>query len=529
MSDILGRIRPLRSSVPLLVFCVWFVAAYGMIVWAWGVDPVIFPTPDEALCRLAARLIHDHGTPFLTLPFADPEDLAHPRNWLSLGERAVPTYAPFLLYVYGYLLHLGRVGLLFTVAFPASAAGAFAAGTAKLLPKGRQWLGLLAPALGFPALFWLLRPWMNLSPVLGCLAWGFFAWASWSPTKPERAIAGAFAGVAFATAIRPDYAPFLLLAGLLVLLAASPASWRTTLTCGVAAGAFALGVNLALNRVITGHAFQAAYQMSVDREYGAPSNTNPVVRILQTLLTPMGLPAPHEAAREFLRYCVYMGPVSLLLFGQASIVPLVERKPLLVRLAIGALVLVVIAFAISRMIPGLYGSMKGTPGVFHSIPRYMSPIYLFAALPPLLFLGGAKRGPYLYLGILLALVLATSGLYEITVREEGSFARLRPSMRSKALVLQQLELIIPGNSIVYSTSDDKSLWSRFRVGLISDPKPTADSINRALDAKIPVYFVDFNLTSPVRGVLNQLRASGFTVVQALPRRHLFRVTRSAAN
>src|SRR6187402_2696164 len=123
-----------RPAAPILIAVAWFVAVFAVILWVWGLNSKVLISPDEALNRFAASVISKHWRPFLALPFPDPEDLAHPRHWVSVGDHAIPSYAPVAIYWYALLLRLNMLGWLLVAAIPASAAAAFAAGTAKLLP-----------------------------------------------------------------------------------------------------------------------------------------------------------------------------------------------------------------------------------------------------------------------------------------------------------------------------------------------------------------------------------------------------------
>ncbi|HEY5375949.1 MAG TPA: hypothetical protein VIK01_19855, partial [Polyangiaceae bacterium] len=93
-------------GMPALAFAVWFGLALATLLWMWGSNPLVFPSPDEAVVRYAAQVISEHGSPVLNVPFPDPEDMAHPRSWVTLGDKVVPTYAPVSLYLFGYLLRL---------------------------------------------------------------------------------------------------------------------------------------------------------------------------------------------------------------------------------------------------------------------------------------------------------------------------------------------------------------------------------------------------------------------------------------
>jgi hypothetical protein len=523
----LGRARLAlfsRPSLPAVMCSVWFVAVFATIICVWGVNPVALATPDEALVRFAASVIGEHGTPFLKLPFADPEDLAHLRGWLSLGDTAIPTYAPVTLYAYGLLLRLRTTGLLLVAALPAAAAAAFAAGTERMLPPDRRWLALLAPVLGFPGLYWLLRPWMNLSALLVCLCWAFFFWASWRKYGSTRWLIAATLCVGAGAAVRPDYAAFLLLTSLLLTVAASPSQWRQALLLVTAAGAGALGVNLILNKAVTGHAFRAAYQMAIDREWGADdSHGLPGLGMLRVLLIPMGWPAPDVAAKAFVKYWLKMGPIALLLFGQLAIVPLLRGKPRVSWVLYVAATLLIVLFMFTRMHDELFGGAASEGFVHHSVPRYLSPAYLFAALPPILFLGHCRRGLPLVFGVALACALAGSGAYEICLHQPASLRFLNQCVHNDEALLQVLASEIPRDAMVYSVRHDKILWSRWRVGTIDQPEPSARSMNRAVAAGLPVFLLEPRFGGQSVRLASALRKKHLALVKVDAARGVYRV------
>src|SRR4051794_10145871 len=203
----------LRSqwSLTLGIALAWFVVAYVSIYWAEGFRPRAFMTPDEAANRFASSIISKTGRPFLELPFPDPEDCAHPRAWLSQGDYAIPIYPPVSIYFYALITSLRRIGSIALLALPATALGAFAAGTARLLPNDRRWLAAFAPALGMPALYWLLRPWMNICGLLTCVCWAFYCWTRWRRGGGKHWLTVSMLCVGIGAAVRPDYTSYLLL------------------------------------------------------------------------------------------------------------------------------------------------------------------------------------------------------------------------------------------------------------------------------------------------------------------------------
>jgi hypothetical protein len=307
-----------------LIAAVWFAAVLAAVLWAWGLEPVVFPAPDEALNRHAAEVIRTTGRPFLKLPFRDPEDLAHLRGWLSLGDYAVPTYPPVTFYLFALLSSLGRPGYFLIAAYPALGAAAFAAGTAELLAISRRWLALLTTLLGFPEIYWMLWPWMNVSLLLACLSWSFFFWARWRRVGATRWLSAALLSVGAAAAVRPDYAAYLFLIALLFSLAASPSEWRRIGMWVIVAGVLAIAPNLILNKVITGHALLAAYQIVLDADPGqsAGQSSTGLLHLLGTLLFPMPLPSPHTAATFLFKYWIALGPLPYLSLGELALIPL---------------------------------------------------------------------------------------------------------------------------------------------------------------------------------------------------------------
>lgn len=499
-------------TVPWLIGGAWFVAVFSALLWVWGLNPLVFPSPDEAVVRLSASLVAEHGSPLLELSFPDPEDLAHPRSWVTIGDKAAPTYAPVMLYAYAPLLRAGNFGLLLVLVLPSAAVLAFTLGCAQLLPAPRRWLAIFAPLLAFPALYWLMRPWANLSAVLICLCWAAFYWAFWHESGGLRWLVAAALSVAAAAAVRPDCAAFLLTDGLLLTLAAKPAQWQKIALVFVMAGAGALGLNLILNKALTGHAFRAAYQIALERDEGPPTSSGiPGLSILRVLLVPMGWPDPSIAWTAFLKYWFKMGPVALITVGQLTIIGLTWHASRLSRALVLVAVLYAAFFAYTHFHNDVYGGQ--TPQAFaeHSVPRYLSPLYLFAALPPLVFLSRRRRWFVLLPGVLLCCVAAADAAYQIGVHEPTSFIASADSVRKGSVMLEALTKEIPRNAMVYSARFDKLLWSRWRLGTITaEPDPSAQSVSRAVAAGQNVYVFEEHWRPNLRRQF----------VAALARRHL---------
>jgi len=498
------------ASVPawaslLLIACFWFVICLTTVLWSWGLDPLVFPSSDEAVVRYAAWQIEKGHGPFLDLPLADPEDLLHPRSWITLGMRATPTYAPVSFYVFGWLTRLHGFGLLLISALPASAVGAFAAGIARLLPRGRRWLALLAPALAFPALYWLLRPWMNISPFLASICWTVFAWASWRETGKQGWLVAALFCLGCGAAVRPDYAAYVFVLVLLFSVAASPGQYKQIFALVIASGVLALAPNLLLNRVITGHALQAAYQLSIDRMFGAePPHTIPGLGMLRSLLLPMGIPSWEIGSTAFRKYWLDMGPIALIMLGQLALVPLLLKRPRQARYLLAGAALIMAFFALSRMHADLFGGSVDYGSVHHSVPRYLSPVYLLAALPPLLFLGQSRNRLLTLGGSLIAVAIALSGSYEIWLHQGSSFSFLHGFVTKKTAELARLSRRIPASAAVYTAKEDKWLWSGMRVFIVEDPKATAQSIERVAQAGLELYVFEPSRTAQFKRLVAEL-------------------------
>jgi hypothetical protein len=513
-----------ERGILLLIALLWFVAVFSGVLWVWGLNPVVFPSSDEACVRYAADLIAKGQGPFLNLPMPDPEDLLHPRSWLSLGARATPSYAPVSFYLYGWLLRLHGFGLVLLAALPASGAAALAAGAGRLLPVGRRWLGFAAPALAFPTLYWLMRPWINMSPCLIGLCWSVLCWASWRDTSKLGWLAAALFSVGYSAAVRPDYAAYLFVLALLLSVAARPAQWKPILGLVMVAGVLALGSNLILNKLITGHAGQAAYQVAIDRQEGPePGSAIPGLGLLRSLLLPMGVPTWAVGSMAFRKYWLTMGPIVGLLIGQVALVPLLIKRSPLARALLVASVLIVAFFALSRMHDELWGGTFEQGAVHHSVPRYLTPVYLLAALPPLLFLGRCHIRALWIPGSILVGLLALGGVYEVFVHQGSSLRFVHDFVRTKNAQLDQLARRIPPDATVYTSREDKWLWSRFRVAITDEPAPSATSIERALKAHLNVFMVEPSRSTQFKRVTGELARRRITLQRVDPRRGVYRV------
>src|SRR6185369_9786224 len=140
--------------------------------------------------------------------------------------------------------------------------------------------------------------------------------------------------------------------------------------------------------------------------------------------------------------------------------------------------------------PGLAGAAEPLAEVHHSMPRYWSPLYLVAVVAPILFLASCRRRAVLLVGSLCVCALALGNAYELVVRQQFSLVALRAFERDATGTIRQLERKVPSQAMVYSSAHDKILWAHWRVGTVDEPKPTAASMKRAVDAGLDVFMFD---------------------------------------
>jgi hypothetical protein len=504
-----------------VVAAVWFALGLYIVLWVWGLRPIAFPAQDESVIRQAAMFVRRSGSPFMRLPFYDPEDIAHPRNWVTVGDYAIPAYSPFSYFVYGYLTRLRNLGFFLIAALPGASAAAFAFGVARLLPAGRRWFAIVAPVLGFPALYWLLRPWMNISPFLSALCWAFCFWAGWRASNRNRDLAWAFALLGVAGAIRPDFAFYVFSIPFVLTLAADPTQWRRIVIANLCAGAGAVAINLVLNAVLTGHPFQVAYMAAIAREHGEADAQQ--ASKLVSLLFPMGFDVDAAGAWSyFKKYWLDMGSIVALVALQVTLLPWLYRGSWLTRALRLVALLLCTCLLYSRM-GDVFGSTEPVGAVHHSVARYHTPLYLLAAVPPILFIGHLRRRLLFYPAALLLVALALDNGREIWSRQRGSITRLEWFNRKGERFLADLTASLPKNAMVYSERLDRWTWSGFTTGCIVGHEATLKSIQRALDAGIPTYVAEEFRTSKVRRLKRALERSHLQMVRVGGHRHLFEI------
>jgi hypothetical protein len=475
-----------RVRLHALGVLAWFVLSFVAVLWSQGLRPVAFAAPDEALNRSAALVISTTGKPFLSLPFEDPENLAHARSWLSVGTHAIPVYTPVSIYVYALFTYLGTFGLLLLAAMPASAVAALAAGTSRLLQHEHRSLGLLAPALGMPVLYWLLRPWMNISAMLVCLCWAVYFWSRYRERKQPAWLVATFVSAGLAAAIRPDYTAYLLSAVLLFAAGAEPKRWKTVALLTVAAGGLAVALNLPLNLLITGKATRFAYQMEFEHEDGPPDDAPAPIRLLGMLLYPLGVPSPGTVVRLLWKYWVLLVPIAAVTLGQAALWPLFRQKDRLERWLHGLALLAILMFLTSRMDPTTFGAANRTSELHHSIVRYFTPVYLLSPIAPLWWLA-RQSGRRLLIGVSIAAVVGVLGVAKVVALSPQSLSELRANAEEADQRADRLGKVVPKNGMIYGRTTDRLLWSRYRVGFLDDLEPTAASLARALKHDIPTF------------------------------------------
>jgi hypothetical protein len=240
----------------------------------------------------------------------------------------------------------------------------------------------------------------------------------------------------------------------------------------------------------------------------------------------MGVPRPDVALRFLRKYWLEMGPVAGLLLGQLALVPLLAKKAPISRIFYGLGLVVMLCFVLSHMDEDLAGASELLGLVHHSMPRYWSPIYLLAALPPILLLARCQRPGLFAVGVALMCALAMGNAYEIGKREGSSLFKLYQYAQRWERIVPSLADTIPNTAMVYSATYDKVLWPYWRVGTVAEPEPTASSMRRAIDSDFQVFVFEPRFPRAQATVLQRaLRAKALSMV-AIDRQGLYRVMRA---
>lgn len=509
----------------------WFVVVFAAIVWMQhGTNPRYFSSPDETVQRHAAQLIADHGRPFDSVNQPDPDDLLHERLWVTTGDHAVPAYPPVGYYLQGGALKIPVFGILLVPAFAALAVAALVLAAARFSPS-RRILAITAPLLAFPALYYLMRPWMNISMMLSCVCLALYFWSNWLESRSTRSLALASACLGLAVAIRPDYALlFLALACAGACAEARPHERKRLIVALVSAGAGAVAVNLVLNTVTVGHPFSTAYAIwdsrnGIERPWtGLPG---PLASI-GLAVAPYGLPSVHEASKQLQLYWLHLGPVAFLLLGQLALIPLLAVQSRTRRFAYIAAVGIAGAFVFTHISSDLFGADDDSALLRDSLTRYWSPVYLLAAIAPLVFVMRARRE---WAGVAVVLVVAILGARTLWSGQPESVTSMHSLYSERAAEVEAWRTQIPPQALVYTMNLDKLLWSRWDTATIptspDDQQAAADSMSGVLKGGRPVYIAQIGLPDAVRMqlavallkhqlVLRQLDSTGETFEVTIP-------------
>jgi len=239
----------------------------------------------------------------------------------------------------------------------------------------------------------------------------------------------------------------------------------------------------------------------------------------------MGLPKFEQATLFVMKYWINFGALRLLVLGQLAIVPLLWRKSWAARLSFVLGVLVVLAFLVSRMSIDVFGAKLTTARVHHSIPRYWTPVYLFAALPPLLYLGRTREPLILFVGSLLAVLVCARSLWDVSVHEGTSLRALARSRDKDALWVDTVTHEIRSDAIVFTKTRDKLLWSHYQLGMLSgDMELVAASMDRAMNAHLNVFMVEPRFSSfDYRKLAKALKKRNLTFIKLDSYRGVYRV------
>jgi hypothetical protein len=302
--------------------------------------------------------------------------------------------------------------------------------------------------------------------------------------------------------------------------------WKRVVLLVLLSGSGAVAINLLLNWHVTGHPTVAAYQIVAARDEG-PSQSGGLLNLLRQLLIPLGIPDAPLVGRFLTRYWLEMGPIAGLTLSQVLLVPLVLRRSRWSRLAFVSAIVVAACFVLSRIGPDLNGASERVGLVHHSMPRYWSPVYLLAALTPVVALGRAPRRAVLILGSALLASFSLLGGYEIYAREKYALSNLRDFAARSARSVRALEKRIPAGAMVYSATHDKILWPYWRVGTIDEPRPSARSLSRAAGSGLRLFVYEPALRGARRKQLERaLRGKRLSLVAA-GEKGLYRVTAGA--
>jgi hypothetical protein len=521
-------------GVVALTCVVWFVLAFAAIVWSWaGHDPRYFPSPDEAMDRQAAGLVATQGEATMKLDTEDPEDLRFGRFWVSVGDEAIPAYPPVAYYMQGALLVPSFAGGLLVAALSALGIAAFAGGVARLGAR-RPWIALLAPAAAFPGLYWLMRPWINMSTFLVFMSCALFCWAFWRRSHARTWLFGAAAMAGMAAAVRPDYAPFVFSLCVIAGYADEiPGERRRVVLALAMAAALAVGLNLVLNAFTTGNPLTTAYEI-VDERRGSEIGgglPGPLSK-LGFLLLPYGVPSLEVVRGQFDRYWLDMGPMIVLTLGSAvALVILMAQASGRHRVALCAAVAVCAAFVLTHVSETVYGANQPTALLRHSVTRYWAPVYLLAAVPLLVLTMSRMREGTWVAALAAVCAIAVLGGREIYSGQPESLSNMRAIQERQAELVTRWDPLVPADAVVYSYNLDKILWPHWEIGTLSqsfDHEASASSVARTLGSGRDVYVVQvvWPNTRYIEGLTAALASRDLVMTPVADAEDVYRVTRT---
>ena len=515
------------------VAAIWFVCALAAVLWSWrGPAPRYFPSPDETVNRMAAERVAETGRPDIPLTSVDPEDLRHPRMWVTLDDRAIPAYPPAAYYLQGAMLRVPVAGDVLVAAFSAAGVAALAAGVA-LLGRRRRWIALAAPLMAFPAIYWLVRPWMNIGTMLAFLCFALLLWAAWERQHGRRYLVASGLLAGLAAAVRPDYAAFILLVWLLTTLARCDADERrAAVLTVVAAGSLAIVINLVLNWLTTGEPLHAAYQISdARRSDGERQGLPGPLGLVYYVALPQGVPSYGLIRDQFERYWLQMGPIVLVTVAQVSTLALLYRAGRRSAALYAGVIGLAVLFMMSRMSGEVFGGSDPEALLRHSVPRYWAPVYMLAAIPPALFvMRGRESHAWVGAVATLCVVVAPLGASELYSAQPESMTDLRQYQTAWEAQANRISPGIPQDAVVYTDRLDKVLWSRWEVASIPSPRDEAklaSSIARTVDSGRPVVVYAPTLADPDIVELNAMLAVHGLTLSDGPDDGIYRVSSRA--
>ncbi len=289
-----------RSRWRKWVLPLWCLLVAGLTVWLltwiWGSPtPTVFISPDESNNRVGAEIVALTGSPLISLPFEDPEDLVHPRFWVSNGLEAFSPHPPATFYIYGAGLNAGPIG--WWLPYATSGLGIAAlSGAGVLIAARRPQIGALLPVLALPAAYWILRPWSSFSPYLTSISIALVFAILWltnrrSPLAVAYAISLGIAGL-----IRPDQMVFLIGGSFLITYLIVRQGWRVIAGLHAAAALGTMSVTAIFNWQTSGNPMMTGYQLSA-RTIELTSLRDTAALPISTVLyafAPSGLPRMND-------------------------------------------------------------------------------------------------------------------------------------------------------------------------------------------------------------------------------------------